>query len=308
MFSLVLFSILLVSCSRINAGDTPESTEAALNMVKTGTRGVEVSLVPNYPPPMIYDQNQLVAIVEVKNKGNYNLGPQDCFVQMTGFDANIIRGIQQVHSCSENLGSLEGKSVYNVEGGFNQIEFASSDVSLPEGVFDYNPKLNFISCYNYHTIASPMVCVDPILYQVTAEQKACNPTDVGMSGGQGAPVGVSNVNVEMVGSRAIFEINIANFDSGRVLSPNADIKNCGQIALEYTDLDKVEYAVDLSGGSIIDCKPLDGIVRMNNGRGKIVCSFDIAGGSAFETPLLINLDYAYIQSFAKPVKIIKTPQ
>ena len=307
---LLLCSLLLLSCrGRVAAGDSPTNTEAALRQLQTGTQGIELTLVPNYPPATVYDQNQLIALVELHNRGDDDMDPQDCFVQVTGFDPNIIRGgIQTTRSCAENAGMLEGRNVYNLEGGFNQLEFSSSNIVLPNGVFEYNPQLNFVTCYNYHTKASPQVCVDPLLYQVTSEQKTCNPTDIGMGGGQGGPVGVSNIGVDMVGNKAIFEINVQNYGSGRVLSPNADIRSCGQISLDYQDLDKVEYTVDLSGGTLIDCKPQDRIVRLSNNRGKIVCSFDIPGGSSFQTPLIIDLDYSYIQSYLKPVKIIKTPQ
>lgn len=310
VFCIVLCSLFLISCGgRIQAGDTPSDTLAALNLVRTGTQGVELSVVPNYPPPLLYDQNELIALVELKNKGNYDLEAQDCFIQVTGFDPNIIKGgFGTVRSCAENVQVFEGKNVYNVQGGFNQLEFSSSNVVLPDNVYEYSPQLNFLTCYNYHTTASPMVCVDPILYQVTPEQKACQSTDVSAGGGQGGPVGVSHVGVDMVGSKAIFEINIHNYGSGRVLSPAADIRNCAQAGIDYRDLDKVEYYVELSGGSLSDCKPNDGIVRLNQGSGKIVCTFDIPSGTAFETPLSVNLDYSYVQNFLKEVKIIKTPQ
>jgi hypothetical protein len=201
---------------------------------------------------------------------------------------------------------LEGKNVYNLEGGFEQVEFRSSSISLPRGVFEYNPTLNFVNCYAYHTTANPEVCVDPLFYQVTSEQKACRPIDVTMGGGQGAPVGISYVNVNMVGDKAIFEINIRNQGGGRVLSPYADIQNCG-LNLEYDDLDRINYYVEL-GGRPGDCKPRDGYVRLNNNNGKIVCTFGLHGGSAYKAPLLIDLDYNYMKSIKKQVKIISTPQ
>ena len=34
----------------------------------------------------------------------------------------------------------------------------------------------------------------------------------------------------------------------------------------------------------------------------------IAEAAAFETPLLVTLDYNYIESFRKPIRIIQTPQ
>jgi len=307
---LVVSLIFLASCKpQPAAGEKPLDTAAALRLVQTGIRGIEIDTLQNLPPSTIYDQTELIAMVELKNKGNHDLQPQDCFIQITGFDPNIITGGLNVpRSCAENIGTLEGKNVYNTEGGFNQIEFRSSNIMLPAGVFEYNPTLNFLACYNYHTTSNPSVCVDPLFYQVASEQKTCLPHDVGMAGGQGAPVGISYVGVDMVGDRAIFEINVMNYGSGRVLSPYADFRNCGQAVLEYVDLDKVGYTVQMSGGSLMDCKPRDGLVRLTNNQGKIVCSFNIPGASAFETPLMVDLDYGYMQSYTKPIKIIKTPE
>jgi hypothetical protein len=152
------------------------------------------------------------------------------------------------------------------------------------------------------------VCVDPLFYQVTSQQKACTPTDISMGGGQGAPVGISYVGVDMVGDKAIFEINVVNQGGGRVLSPDTDIRSC-EGNLEYTDLDKVYVRnVQLSGGSKINCNPTDNYVRLTNNQGKIICTFDISGASAaFESPLVIELEYNYVDSITQPVKIIQTP-
>ncbi len=305
---LMIFILFLVSCSpKPGAGETPLDTAAALQQVKTGTQAVEMKLIQDSPPAIIYDQNDLIAVVEVNNKGNHDLKAQDCFVQVTGFDRNIISGsFAGPRSCAEGIGVLEGKNLYNTLGAINTLEFHSS-VNLPIDVPDYNPNLNFLSCYHYHTIANPSVCVDPLFYQVSSQQKTCRPTDVPMGGGQGGPVGVTYVGVNMVGNRAIFEINIKNLGIGKVLSPFANLNNCGQGSLGYQDLDKVEFNVEMTGGGKVNCKPQDGFVRLNNGQGKIICTFDIPGASAFETPLLINLDYSYAQSFQRSVRIIKTP-
>ncbi|MDO8511002.1 MAG: hypothetical protein Q7S55_02450 [Nanoarchaeota archaeon] len=306
---LIASLLLLVSCKpKPGAGETPLDTVAALQQVKTGTQGVELQLIQDSPPSILYDQSDLIALVEVKNKGSYDLKAQDCFVHVTGFDRNIISGsFFGPRSCAEGVGLLEGKNLYNTEGSSNILEFESS-INLPLQVPDYNPTLNFLSCYHYHTIANPSVCVDPLFYQVSAEQKTCRPKDVAMAGGQGGPVGVSYVGVDMVGNRAIFEINIRNMGTGRVLSPFANINNCGQASIDYQDLDRVQYNVEMTGGGKVNCKPQDGFVRLSNGQGKVICTFDIPGSSAFETPLLIDLDYSYTDSFQKSVRIVKTPQ
>ena len=61
-------------------------------------------------------------------------------------------------------------------------------------------------------------------------------------------------------------------------------------------------------GTIISCKPFDKIVRLTNGQGKIVCSFNINGPNAFTTPLQISLFYTYMDSVQKKIKVIGTPR
>ncbi len=301
------FLITITACAP-KAGQTPTDTVAALKQVQSGAQGVEVNLLANFPPPTLYDQDQLEMIVEVNNKGNDDLDASSCFVQVTGFDPSIIRGGLNIpRSCAERVGRLLGKNIYNLAGDSNQLEFRSSSLFLPEGVFEYNPTLNIQTCYNYHTKASPQVCVDSALYQLASE-KVCTPQSVSTGGGQGAPVGVSYVGVNMVGARAIFEINVQNFGSGKVLSPYSDLQGCAQPSLDITDWDRVAYSVQFSGGSLINCNPAGGIIRLNNGAGKIICSFNVLGTGAFQSPLLINLDYNYLQSFKKSIKIVKTPQ
>ena len=246
-------------------------------------------------------------MLDIDNKGNFPLLPQDCFVQITGFDPNIIKGGQNIQSCSAtNSLPLEGKTVYNIQGGTNQLLFQFLNVELPPGVFEYNPTLNFVTCYKYHTTANPVVCLDPLFYQVTPQQKNCIPKTVSMGGGQGAPVGITYVGVQMIGGKAVFEINVQNLPTtGRALSPDIDLQSCGSSSITHTDLDKIYYTISMVGKPI-DCKPYQ-FIRLVNNNAKIVCTTPVNGASAYETPLLIDLDYNFIQSMQKPIKIVRTP-
>lgn len=299
----LLCLLFLTSCNRLSQGENADQTASALARAQTGTSGVEVNFVTNYPPSKIYDINDLVALIEVKNKGNYDLNPGDCFVRLGGFDPNIIRSIDYVQAC----GDIDGKDVYNLDGGFKQIEYKTTAINLPDNIFEYSPNLNLQLCYKYQTKANPLVCVDPLFYDVTAQQKSCIPKDVGMGGGQGGPVGVSSVGVEMIGGTAMFEISVRNFGSGKVLSPYSAISNCGESNVGYDDLDKVNFDVEMTGGSLVSCTPSDRVLRLSNGAGKIMCSFDINGASAYETPLMISLDYNYMTSISKSLQVVKTP-
>jgi hypothetical protein len=305
-----LFLLLfLTACTRVPGGENSRDTATLLQQVQSGSEGVYLEIEANYPPATIYDQNELLSVIDVHNRGNFDLERQDCFVQITGFDPNIIRGGFGIpQPCTSNFGTLEGKNIYNIEGSRNQLEFTSAAIQLPKGVLEYNPTLNYVTCYNYETKANPLVCIDPLFYQVTAEQKTCQPRDVGLGGGQGAPVAVTHVGVDMVGkNKAVFDITVENLGGGTVLSPDAGIQNCADASLGREDLNKLRYDIRLSGANPVSCKPLNGVVRLNNDRGKIVCTFSIPGTLSYETPLQINLQYSYIDSQTKNVRIIKTP-
>ncbi len=306
MFVMLLLVILfLTSCSYSPAsGEKAQDTASLLKQVKTGTLGLEIKFLPNYPASTIYDTTEFLAIAEVWNRGAHDLSPGDCFLELTGYDKKIMQSINYRKSCISGT-ELEGKKAYNLKGSFNQIEFKSSSISLPTGVDIYNPTLNLIGCYEYATSVNPMVCVENPLYQVSSKQKSCVVNDISMSG-QGAPVGVSYVDSEMAGNKAIFSITVKNFGSGRVLSPLSSLSSCPN-TLAYSDFDKVGYSVSLSGGSLVSCKPADGYVRLVNGLGKILCTFSIGNTQSYETPLMIDLDYNYMDSLQKQIKIIKTP-
>jgi hypothetical protein len=306
LLSLVLF---ITACTGIvPQGETAQETSAVANIVQSGTQGVILNLNPNLPPPQIWDQNELVALVEIQNRGNFHLGPNSCFVSMTGYDPSIIKGQLQPRSCAQNTdGMFMGKTLYNTEGTTNQIEFKSSDITLPPRVLKIDQPLLFNVCYNYQTAANPIVCVDPVFYQITRQEKVCRTQDVSGGSGQGGPVGVSYVNVEMPGGKAFFEITVRNFGSGQVLSPFSDIRACGLGNVDYTEEDKIAYNVDLSGASLIGCTPSNGMIQLFNRQGKIFCTFQLQGTTAYQTPLLIDLNYNYRESIRKELDIIKTP-
>lgn len=307
---IVISLFLLSSCTQGVDRTDPRQGESAQLRAHTGTRGVELTFDPQYPPLQIYDNSPLIMLIKVQNQGSHNLRAEECFVKVSGFDPNIIRGgMSALRSCAENMGGMiEGKSAYNPEGDVNMLEFKSDNIRLPTGTFRYNPMLNIVSCYNYRVIASPLVCVDPQSYSYDPTRKSCIPRDVGVSGGQGGPVGVSHVKVDMALNQANFEITINNFDSGIVLSPNVDIRTCDDGNLNYDLYNRVRYDVMLSGGNKIDCSPRDGMVRLSNNVGKIFCKFQITEGNAFETPLTISLDYSYKKVYQKQINIIKTPE
>ena len=301
---LIVIMLLITACSGpgLFAGE-PEQAQSALQMVNSGTRGITVNFGQGTPPSTVFDTQDFYMILDLANQGTYDLSANDCFVQVTGQDHGIMPGMSTAQSC----GSIEGKSEFLPDGGSDYLEFRTNGINLPDGAFEYKPTLNVVWCYNYETNAMASICVDPGFYQITEEQKSCVTQDVSMGGGQGGPVAVSMVGVENVAGNAVLEFTIRNVGGGQVLSPYADIKNCAGTGLDYDDFDNLVYDIDFSGGTEIKCSPRDNTLRMVNGQGKIICTYDIDGTTSFETPVIVNLQYSYMENTKKQISIVKTP-
>jgi len=304
MIGFLFVVLFIVGCQGlVLGGERPEETSSLSNYVRSGVNGLEMFFIDGLPPRSMYDTTDLVIVLDLKNQGTHDLAQDKCFVEMSGPDWNIIRGINKRRTC----GDIDGKSVFNTEGGFNQIEFKSQNIYLPQGVDQYSPNIVLNSCYNYKTVASPQVCIDPGFYQITAEQKACQVRDVSLGGGQGAPVSIDLVKVDMLGEKALFEIDVSNSGGGRVISPLSSLNRCPG-NLNYNDFDEVRYTVSLSGEFPEKCTPTDHMVRLSNNKGKIFCTFRTSSTTAYESPLQIELNYNYLQSVSKKIDVIRTPR
>lgn len=299
-FFLVLF---LSGCKGV--GTSPDQTTA--EYVYRGTQGIDMVFSQNLPPSRLYDTTPLAIVTEVENKGTYDLTGGRCFLHLSGYDKSIIRGIDSEKPCGENLWP---KSPGFPEGGYDVVEFETDTLRLPTGIDSFPQKFILTACYEYETVANPVVCVDPGLYKIRAIKDACVVSDVPLSGGQGAPVEVSRVEVSMGGeNRAAFTIHVSNVGRGNVLRSGTGLAGSGSHScpfnLEHDDFNIIDYQVDMTDGFMIKCSPEK--LRLVNDVGKIFCTFNVPGEYARTTPLRIKLFYNYMQSISKNVDIIKTP-
>jgi hypothetical protein len=313
-FLLVLIVLtLLMGCEVVKPGaKKPEEVEED---VHKGVKGLAMNFARNLPPSKMFDTDALDIVVEMENKGASDLTGNRCWLHLAGYDLSIFPNLWPgPYQC----GALEARSIYNPDGGFDTKQFMSPAYSifLPEGI-DYLPQTFVVhGCYEYVTKARPIVCINPRLYDIRAATEACVVQDVAMAGGQGAPVAVTNVKVQMMKDRALFTVTIANSGTGTVLNEQTsllgDVVHSCPNKLEYQDIDIIRYNIniDSAGASLLSCSPeMEGQrkVRLVNNQAKIICTFAIYGDTAFTTPLKIDLYYNYLDSISKQVEIIKTP-
>lgn len=324
--ALILIILMVVGCKM----RSPAEAERIVEDIHKGTQGLVMSFAKGMPPDKIYDTSTLDLLIELRNKGTSDLegtGPnKGCMLYLSGYDKSIILFDKEEYPC----GNLDGRSVFNPEGGMGAVEFNADTIILPYGVDSYEPNLLITACYKYKTVATPVVCVDPHLYEISPVQRACAVSDVSMSGGQGAPVAVDRVDVDMMKNDVLFKIHISNkgrptvtkkgllgrrtTTSGRagiVLDDSVSPAYDCPYRLDYDDYNIVTYRVDAGTISLVECTPrIQGTnkVRLIDNKATIYCKFDISAlETATQIPLTIELYYGYMDYISKKVEIIRTP-
>ncbi len=323
---LVVLILLILFSAGCGVRQTSDADTVSQEKIYSGTGGLTMTFLKNNPPDKIYDTEPLSMIVGLANKGISDLSGTRCSLYLSGYDDNIIRGLPKSVAC----GLLEPKSTYNPEGGYVTAEF-STDHSflLPEGLDFLDQSFMVTACYEYKTIARPVVCIDPHLHTIGAIDRACNVQDVTLTGGQGSPVSVDKVDVNMAKNKVRFKIYISNkgglvtggtsiFDKGKtkaagrrgvVFDPNTNLGNCPGY-LEPRDYDIVNYVIGMGGSQGVCYPQRDNLnkVQLVDNKAVIYCTFEVSPVITAQTKVLnIDLYYNYMDSIIKDVTIVKTP-
>jgi hypothetical protein len=298
---LALILIFLVGCSGglgFGKYSKKKTADTALIDAHKGTQGITLRFMQNQPPHKVFSNDELDVLLEVRNRGAF---PATGFIYLGGYDPSIITGLESV------LGfDLEPKTSYSPDGGIDFIGPVVPGIfNLPPGSDRYEPMLSATACYYYETEANPSVCIDPKPF--SEGTKACVPTPVGMAGGQGAPVAISNVIPEMTPKGPIFKITLSNVGGGDIISWNFGVGDCRSVPYKF--LGEV-YIVASLNGYAGNCKPLTPRLESQSTT-TVYCSFEnmwdasdpATAGSEFLTQLQLSLRYIYRTTAQQRVSI-----
>lgn len=300
----IILLFLLVSLSFGCTRGEPRRSDVNIH---TGTDGLVLKFLPQTPPNIAYSGETMDIQVEISNKGAYPVN--NGLLYFTGFDKSIIDlgGYEYV-----SIPLIESKAEYLREGGKDVIILSDQeymgdeiDVSLPPGVDNYQTRIEAIACYTYKTTATIPICIDANPRIDTHD--ACKPTNVG-GGSQGAPISVSNVQVEPGYGKLRLILTLNNVGNGVVINTDS----C-PFGYKYNELGNLEgLEVNLEGITLL-CNP-DTNVKLSGGSAKVYCQADItellasnnnAGTGAYMSPLTINFDYGYKNSIFTTLEIRK---
>ncbi|NQU98340.1 hypothetical protein HQ533_02645 [Candidatus Woesearchaeota archaeon] len=310
-FFLALLLLILTSCS--SGTYNPERIN-----VYVGTKGVEIEFIGDSPPREVYENTDFPLAVFISNKGTFSLDGETYKGLLSyTYDPFYFRPTEGTSSSDELEFALEGKSYLAPDGFFETKILPIFRVKPIEGQRESPRTELFVSvCYPYRTKLTDEVCIDTSHLTQDARERVCETQDK-LYTGQGAPVAVTNVEVEMQATRQVMQpsllIKIENKGSGMVLAPVTELELPKACELQK-DTDKkgnwnqVKVTAHLSN-SKLSCFPETVNLRDEKGftRCTLPANTEFYGGSLnYHATMVIDLDYVYLTSISKEIEIIRS--
>lgn len=316
LFCLVLLLVFVLGCS-----PTDRDYEDAATYYRTGTRGITLNFIYNTPDEL-YENEDGEIIIELRNEGAFpqsdEIGEFSGRIWIGGYDPNIMLLVPEELYLDDV--ALEGKSPFNDRGGYDTIRIRSDIYNLPQGVASLLQTIQVSTTYLYKTIANPVMCIDPKPRSTYLRDKVCDVVNYRSIGvpSQGAPVNVISVDERVTSENILFKIRIKNEGYGQAGYGEGYSVGLGKVIDEHLwdddpnngysidDIDRVRIE-DISIGSIpLICQPDDGFVRLIEGEATIFCKLPTAGiTDVYLSPLTIQLEYAYLSSIYKEIRILE---
>ncbi|MGM5479931.1 MAG: hypothetical protein ACQESC_00555 [Nanobdellota archaeon] len=312
-FIIIIFSILVL-LTGCQMGGRFSQTNSQTTDFHTGTQGVAVSFLDHAPPEAVFESSTFDVQAKAYNKGAFDLTNYTMDANLK-FNSGPVKKIQD-HNQNSRYDSIDdislfGKSQSYPTGEETSLAIAEFEARDIVGNFESDTAQFFLSyCYPYKTIFSESVCVDTNPEGTDAREQACEAQDHSYSGGQGAPVGITDVESQMIPVddyiRPQFTIHIEQYGDGFVsdfnTESNAGKQSCGEIT--SNSINKVRVNARL-GEKTLNCLPE--AIRLDEGSAKIQCQLNntdiLALTSSYYTELYVDLSYLYSGMESKEVTV-----
>ncbi|HLF54642.1 MAG TPA: hypothetical protein VI612_02895, partial [Candidatus Nanoarchaeia archaeon] len=105
--------LILASCAAQQPAGKPQPQE-----FRSGSEGLRLAFATNLPPPTLFDTEPFNALIEIENRGTYDVGGPGDKIYLSGFDPTIIQGID---AFGKQIPPLEGRGPFVPQGGFDTL-------------------------------------------------------------------------------------------------------------------------------------------------------------------------------------------
>ncbi len=236
--------------------------------------------------------------------------------------------------------TLEGKSIFNYEGGFDVLSYKAKAKSAGALSKKHDIDLVATACYEYSTVWNQEICIDTDINDMNVFVGSCKAENINL-GTQGAPLAITNIDYSMILTgtgyvRPFFKIYVENVGNGKIINKEKFEKACTATGLTSRDYnmvflkkfvlssDDILYTFNgydpktgkelnsETGRDSITCRP-NPLILQNDGDDYITCILneDITldqfslNQAPYTTQISLQFDYGYTLSESKSVTIEK---
>jgi hypothetical protein len=302
IFSIIVIFMLCLVLIACEPKDPDFLTDKDL---RKGKDGVNVNFIENSPPKNVYENTNFNIGAKITNNGAYNANGYIVLTVEKDF-VNITDNIKEYN--------LNGKSVLNPNGEMTNIIFNLESKTPGAQRTKHETTAILTTCYNYSTILSEDICIDPRVYSTTvATNKVCEFKD-GVYKDQGSPVAITKISLmpESNADNKIklrFNIDVENVGKGNVVDVNKIKEYCTSETIYRQDFGLVHIDEVTIGNykfkkgatdNTIDC--FEDSKRLINDKTTFRCEIKQlfeSNAPEYTTTIIVKLKYGYTQSVSK---------
>jgi hypothetical protein len=244
------------------------------------------------------------------------------------------------NECKTRWFSLEGKSVFNYNGGTDVEEYQARAKSAGRLSETHDVQVIATACYQYTTLWNQEVCIDTDINKMNIFEGACEASDISLTS-QGAPIAITKIESTMLPTgtgyiRPMFKIYLDNKGNGNVINKEKTEHACTSTGLgskdynlvflkrfmlsnedlvyDFNGLDATSYKeINANGdGDTITCSP-NPITLDNDGKDYVTCivnedlEWDMFSleQAPYSATISMQFDYGYTLSKSVPLTIEK---
>ncbi len=334
----LIFFVLLLFILGCNSLSRKTTKDIDLHI---GFDGLILEFVKNTPPLKIFEGETFPVVLKVKNSGAYSIRNNE----ETKEEAILSLGVERDYTKSVKLLSgarikpvtldepdskiidnaasftLESKSKINLKGEEEIISYNVEAGKIDPQSEAHPSSVTANLCYPYQTKLETAVCIEPDISGLRPGRRVCKVQDLIFSQGQGAPIAVTKIEVNMLPTlakaqdsqnekmniRPHFLIYIENKGKGTVIAKE-EVKNfCTKSKTSHENLNKIYVKASLADLQL-DCgikekEKKETYIKLKDNKELVRCVVkeeDSIEGTkdAYLSPLNIELNYGYSDSIS----------
>ena len=302
VIGLLLVSLLLAGCGSVGGrrGNVPTID---IPVVHTGGDGVRIQFLQDMPPNNVLEHQDFLIGVQLHNVGAHDIQ-----------QGTYVLGYERPHvQVDEEFGEfqLPGKALGLETGEQQRLTFTAKALQLGSVTETYTTTLTFTGCYDYETEADLTTCLDADPLN-GPQQEVCQMGAQSFAGGQGGPIGISQLVPRYLGEGKGFEFTftLRNTGRGQVLLPENSFEACDAGGISSSGLSRVRFSAE-AGLAPLLCgseREPEATVRLQSGSATVRCFLPaeaIVQNTAYTAPLRVRVRYGYTETISRPVRITK---